>query len=340
MVTIAIRFTAGRYHATPWGSHVNEGRVEWPPNPWRVLRALIAAGFNRLGWSKVPDDTRRLIEKLAAVLPEYHLPRGEVAHTRHYMPNGSFHPRQKNLEATDKVLDTFVRLHPDSVLLIRFPAELDDTEVRLLEQLVEGLSYFGRAESWCETFLWTDDVPQDGWTRRAEDGSPAPPGGDQIALLAAQPADQYAAWREHHLQAALEIERAKRGKELTAAQAKKVKAAFPEDLIACLTRDTGELQKQGWNQPPGSRRVLYNLPAGILDPRPVVRRRGGRQRTYEAALLALSSDSVRGNRLPKMVRTVRQMEFIHQALCSIVGRLPGGRNCPVLTGKRLDGQPL
>ncbi len=92
--------------------------------------------------------------------------------------------------------------------------------------------------------------------------------------------------------------------------------------------------------PPGSRRVLYNLPAGILDPRPVARRRGGRQRTYEAALLALSSDSVRGNRLPKMVRTVRQMEFIHQALCSIVGRLPGGRNCPVLTGKQPDGQPL
>ncbi|GIX00468.1 MAG: hypothetical protein KatS3mg111_3800 [Pirellulaceae bacterium] len=60
----------------------------------------------------------------------------------------------------------------------------------------------------------------------------------------------------------------------------------------------------------------------------------------QTALLALSSDSVRGDRLPKMVRTVRQIEFIHQALCSIVGKLPGGGNCSVLTGKQLDGRPL
>jgi len=42
MPLIELRFPAGRYHATPWGSHVNEGAVEWPPSPWRLLRALIA----------------------------------------------------------------------------------------------------------------------------------------------------------------------------------------------------------------------------------------------------------------------------------------------------------
>ncbi len=31
MIEIAFRFTAGRYHATPWGRHVNEGVPEWPP---------------------------------------------------------------------------------------------------------------------------------------------------------------------------------------------------------------------------------------------------------------------------------------------------------------------
>ena len=340
MVTIAIRFTAGRFHATPWGSHVNEGRVEWPPNPWRLLRALIATGFHRLGWSQVPDEARALIEKLAAVLPDYHLPRGEVAHTRHYMPNGSFHSKQKNLEATDKVLDTFVRVRPDSVLLIRFPVELDDPELSLLERLLDGLSYFGRAESWCEAFLWRDVVPEDGWTCCVENSQSNSDGGDQVALLAAQPTNEYTRWREMHLQKAMKVEEARRGKQLTPTQRKKVTATLPEDLIGCLTVQTSELQKQGWNQPPGSRNVLYLRPAGVLEPRPIVRRRGHGQRTYEAALLALSSDSVRGNRLPRMVRTVRQMEFIHQAVCGIVRKLPGGADCSVLTGKDSDGRPL
>ncbi len=34
-ISIAIQFSAGRFHATPWGHHVNEGLPEWPPSPWR-----------------------------------------------------------------------------------------------------------------------------------------------------------------------------------------------------------------------------------------------------------------------------------------------------------------
>ena len=42
MFALAIRFVAGRYHATPWGRHVNEADVAWPPEPWRLLRAFVA----------------------------------------------------------------------------------------------------------------------------------------------------------------------------------------------------------------------------------------------------------------------------------------------------------
>ena len=42
MPIIKLNFPAGRMHATPWGRHVNEGAVEWPPSPWRILRALVA----------------------------------------------------------------------------------------------------------------------------------------------------------------------------------------------------------------------------------------------------------------------------------------------------------
>lgn len=30
MIAIKIDFPAGRWHATAWGTHVNEGVTEWP----------------------------------------------------------------------------------------------------------------------------------------------------------------------------------------------------------------------------------------------------------------------------------------------------------------------
>jgi CRISPR-associated protein Csb2 len=88
MFVLAFRFPAGRYHATPWGRNVNEADVAWPPEPWRILRALIAVWWrkgNRDRWSE--DQLASLIDTLAEQLPVYRLPNGAVhAHTRHYMP--------------------------------------------------------------------------------------------------------------------------------------------------------------------------------------------------------------------------------------------------------------
>ena len=36
-VIIRLTFPGGQYHATPWGRHVNEGAVEWPPSPWLMI---------------------------------------------------------------------------------------------------------------------------------------------------------------------------------------------------------------------------------------------------------------------------------------------------------------
>src|SRR3954452_14959068 len=83
-VTIKLTFPAGRYHATPWGRHVNEGVPEWPPSPWRLLRALIAV------WRRTCPDlpeaqVRRMLESLLRP-PYFRLPASRVAHTRHAMP--------------------------------------------------------------------------------------------------------------------------------------------------------------------------------------------------------------------------------------------------------------
>ena len=59
MFALAFRFPADRYHATPWGRNVNEADVAWPPEPWRLLRALIAAWWRKATGRAGPRTTSR-----------------------------------------------------------------------------------------------------------------------------------------------------------------------------------------------------------------------------------------------------------------------------------------
>lgn len=147
MIAISVRFTAGGYHATPWGRHVNEGVPEWPPSPWRVLRALIAT------WRRtMPDVPLEQMERLVKVLaapPDFRLPRGTVAHTRQYMPWFKKGPGDRTM-----VFDTFVAVNrADQLLIIWSEARLDKQLNELLSALLENLPYLGRSESWCKAEL-------------------------------------------------------------------------------------------------------------------------------------------------------------------------------------------
>lgn len=55
---ISMRFLTGRAHLHPWDTHHSEGRVDWPPAPWRLLRALVAVAGRGLttlpGWYDTP----------------------------------------------------------------------------------------------------------------------------------------------------------------------------------------------------------------------------------------------------------------------------------------------
>lgn len=145
MIQIDLQFLAGRFHATPWGRHVNEGEPEWPPSPWRLLRALVAA------WkSTAPHISERAMRTVLAKLsgpPSFRLPPAAVGHTRHYMP--------LNGDKTSLVHDAFVvvgRWGPKLSFL--WPdQDLSSEEEALLRQLLLGIGYFGRAESWCEATL-------------------------------------------------------------------------------------------------------------------------------------------------------------------------------------------
>ena len=151
MIAIELTFPAGRFHATPWGRHVNEAAVEWPPSPWRLLRALVAT-WKRKANDLADDATMQRILTALAEPPEYCLPPATFSHTRHYMPWFKKGPSDKTL-----VFDAFVALAKDAPVRVIWPqAGLSVADRDLLAKLLPLLGTLGRSESWCEGRLLTE----------------------------------------------------------------------------------------------------------------------------------------------------------------------------------------
>ncbi|WP_437279223.1 type I-U CRISPR-associated protein Csb2 [Sorangium sp. So ce375] len=342
MLRLAIRFLSGSYHATPWGRHVNEGDIEWPPSPWRLCRAFLATGFARLGWTAVPPEGQTLIKRLAASPPVYHLPPASTGHTRHYMP------LYKNVTA--KVLDAFafVGRGEEAVLGITWDVDPTAAERALFEALADRLSYLGRAESWVAATV-TEVLPEHLSPCRASECAPGP-GYERIALLAPLSAAEYAAFRRERVGGrggAEQVEPARRGakapkKSAASKEAAKLEALYPADLLTALLKTSGDLQREGWSQPPGSRWLSYWREGDALartSTRPVrgAHRRAQRQDT---ALLALSSDTARRDVLPRPADALLCMEVLHAALVRKSDRGDGSGPSPCLTGKDAHRAPL
>lgn len=143
MFRLAIRFPAGRFHATPWGRHVNEGATEWPMSPWRLVRALVAAHFSTPG-AGTGDPALAAVLKLD-VAPSFTLPPASEGHTRHYMSLN-----QRDRQKTALVFDAFIALDRSEAAVVHWPVELTAAERDAISGLAARVSYLGRAESWCE----------------------------------------------------------------------------------------------------------------------------------------------------------------------------------------------
>lgn len=341
MPTLILRFPGGRYHATPWGHHVNEGLIEWPPSPWRLLRALVARGFSSLHWNEVPVQAQQLINKLAGVLPSFLLPEASAAHSRHFMPIGTL---EKGREKTTLVFDTWAHVGDDE-LFIHWPCELNDDEAALLRQLANSLGYLGRSESWVEATVVADPVP-DTLHSNAEPcqaGENRGHGWEQVSLMAAIPPVEYANWRQQQADTALAAHPLPEGKKKPPKNLlntrEKAVAPYPLDLLACLTKDTSWWKQHGWSQPPGSQRVLYWRRSDSLQVGVPQRPRRRRLRPISTMLLALTTPSGNRSALPPCTRTLPQAELFHRALVSRVGK---GQKvlCPELTGKDENNKPL
>lgn len=308
MLYFIFDFPGRRYHATPWGHHVNEGIVEWPPSPWRIIRALLATGYAKLGWKEFPDEMRQLLEALAASEPSYRLPSATRGHTRHYMPVKGW---KKGVQATSLVIDAFVR--PEGKLGIEWPVDLSPGQRDLLARLLHHLGYLGRAESRVKASLVSDPVelPAGMLVSTRKQNEEAEP----MRLLAPISGSAYQAWREGVPDA-------------------------PDDLVAALHVETSDLQKHRWSAPPGSRELVYWLPArAVLSAMSSTASHIAEIPAADTALFALATDRKR-DVLPLMERALPTMELFRRALLSKVGDDQLRGQCPELTGKDESGQPL
>ena len=151
MLAIKFAFTAGRYHATQWGRHVNEGVPEWPPSPWRILRGIIATWRRTLPDMPV-ERVVPIVEKLASEYPEFHLPMASTGHTRHYMPYN-----EGKRERTTLVIDSFVAMGADDPVFAVWPkVDLEPAQQADLASILENMPYLGRAESWVAASVVSD----------------------------------------------------------------------------------------------------------------------------------------------------------------------------------------
>ena len=351
MFALAFRFPAGRYHATPWGRNVNEADVAWPPEPWRLLRALIAAWWrkgDRARWSE--DNLARLVDTLAGTLPEYRLPAGAVhAHTRHYMPTGAL---ANGRPKTTLVFDAFVRLPERSTLVAAWPrVTLEPEAFAFASHLAGAVGYLGRAESWteCEALAEWDGDPN----CRPLDGAPH---GDPVRLLAPQTPAAYAAERQQimddmrsQILAAPGKPPTRRTVEKQLGKALKSKGrqahTLPERLVDALALDTADYQDRGWSRPPAAREIVYER-APEAAPRVVARDGGRRAARAEGDLPTVARFLLAGRPLPRIEDAVRIGELMRQAALAQFGWRRDdarGRSIPLapweISGRDADGKP-
>lgn len=353
MFALIFEFPANRYHATLWGHHVNEVRVPWPPEPWRILRALIASyrhKGNRALWQE--SDLDALISALVENLPSYRLPKAVVhTHTRHYIP------LQKDKKSL--VFDAFLQLPKGEKLVAIWPdLKLNPKLFAFASHLAEGIGYLGRTESWANCTVTNN------WTPEENDlmchpavGTTEKSAGNPVRVIAPLSASDYAAERTRLM---AEFEKRLRDEAnaseknpptdrmLEKKRLQEFGPTLPELLVDALSLDTGDYLKYGWNRPPASREVMYFTPE-VSSPPSVARRHYASHiqdvKTQDNCTVARYL--LAGRPLPRIEDAIKIGELMRLAALSKFGwetvESTGHRKPkapPVISGRDPEGNPL
>ncbi len=312
-VAIAFSFPGGRFHSTPWGHHVNEGAPEWPPSPWRILRALCAVWKRKLGDDPHVNAHLPLALSKMTAPPVFKLPPATLAHTRHFMPWYKKGPGDKTL-----VFDTFIAVGTVAEIGVCWPdADLTPDETEALVRVLSRLNYLGRAESWCVARLclnW-EALPGDvcGWLdSEAGELSPAELKGTEPTRVLCPDRATWDGWSY--------------GED-----------AIRPDPLWNLLAETADLHAEGWTDPPGSRWLTYLRPAYSLHMPVAVRRARTAISETRPKVARFALD---GPVLPGLKETVYVAELSRRYVQGVFGRLFGGAVSLTFAGKTSEGLPL
>lgn len=313
MLTIGIELLRGRYHATPWGRHVNEGVPEWPPAPFRLARTLFDAWKRkRPTWG--PERVEPILRAIAFEDPLYALPEARQSHVRVFYRQGGESEADKKL-----VFDSFVVVEPGAVVRMGWPSLSLSAEVGAdLDELLAVVGYLGRAESLASLSRLSAHDEVD-WNCRPLAAARSTPRAELVRVAGLAPPDQ-------HVSVAMRSPRsAKRGKGDVPSLA----------WLDSLTWGTVEVQAHGLSDPPALRWVTYCRASDALDVRSTGRARVSHDRV-ETILLSLD-----GKVRPAVETTVSVAEEVRRRAMGAHKRLVGdpGKLSRLLSGKDEQGRP-
>jgi CRISPR-associated protein Csb2 len=366
VASIRIRFLTGRAHLHPWHAAPNEGRVEWPPSPWRLLRALVAVAGRGLTTLPKPDHqaafsdgwfagtvARRSRNKrapgadefwtqhvdllglttLAALLhkltvpPVVWLPTTGIGHTRH------FFAIESGKRPGTPTFDTFAAVDPEHPVVFEWSnLDLNEQESECWEMLVSRLLYFGRAESWCNAEVAREEF-------QSEIHWPCVATEDDVAF---KKYFENRGWREHR---DYTVEK-RLGWDPDECAFLKEKfhaptADAPELLLRALLQPTAQSMKSG-DRPWGTRWLHYAMPKQVsrLPVRTKVRPRASTddelhpRHDRQVVRYVLNTATVHRASLPPVTATLAVAQRCRAAAMAVFARQNNGLCSPQLSGKR------
>ena len=145
VLTIKMEFGPWGYHATPWGHYVNEGIPEFPPSPYRLMRALVDVWKrDRPEWNE-----KRVVPILSALSrspPLFSLPPYSEYSVPLYQDTNSGDPQQGAL-----IYDSFVIMDKGEAVYLKWTdVSLTPSQLSDLSELLSLIGYLGRTESWVD----------------------------------------------------------------------------------------------------------------------------------------------------------------------------------------------
>jgi CRISPR-associated protein Csb2 len=317
MLVIEMSFPTGRFHATPWGRHVNEAAAEWPPSPYRLLRAIFDA-WKRKRHEWPEGRVEPLLRQIGSSFPRFRLPPASVSHTRSFLSENTMSVADRAL-----VFDGFVVLSPQATVLVGWPeVTLDPPTAADLDELLQLINFFGRSESWVKARVLSGTTQVE-WNCFPESEAPEGRTFDLTRVACPVPAHTYEAGPYRVEAVHGKGKGLKRDMEILS-------------WMGALAWTTNDLVDSLRSAPPALQLLPYVRPARCFEMTPC-RGLTARGPQVNGVLYSLESKA-----LPRATATIEIAERTRAKLIGIYKRIVGekGAISSKFTGKDRDGKPM